>query len=908
MANSDADTAVGLDSIESIGDYLSLFGSDLIRRLNDEYKPVHHPGTDESLSVLSQLKRPLFNAQAHVTTALFKGFLKQRRQILVGEMGVGKSGMSVAVLFAIACELLGGHGRVIYMVPNHLTKKTKREIELLLPKSTFEITYLQSYKDVLLLRKNEKFQKKAQKIEVYIIARDTVKLGYIYEPAVHWEQRSYISHKEDGRKKIIFDGWKCPDCGCQLMREEKDSMVPMEHEDFFNKQGKPTRRKYNLRCSNRMRLYKHNDPEQDEYRVCGASLWQAKNKNKSSYKGLSRAVGNAPRRVSPADLFKRYFKNKFDLAIGDECHELTGGTAQAHAFHVLMGCAKYVLAMTGSLSNGYASNLFELFFRMFPKRLKDHGFVWGEVSRWIDLYGVRERITKTKLDSGELNSSSNGSSKKVSFKELPAAAPQLFTDMLSDVAVFIQMSDIFEVLPKLKEGPMFVPLEGNRKFISTSTQIVKGTGRKKRSLKKWSRLMAPAWYLKRNLREVEGLLRAAVEKELQGGGQSVLLGSLVNTLLSYPDLPFNFKGVYHPDTKREIVSPRFKLSERVLYPKELNLIKYVRARIKTGRKVAIFATFTGKMGMLQRLQQLLEERGIKTAVLESSVIGSEREEWIAQKEREGIQVLLCNPILVSTGLDLLSFSSLYFYQTGYRLTIVRQAGRRHWRIGQKNLCETVYSGYIDSMQELAINLMAAKMRASMALEGQFSDEGLAALSESSGGSLANELAKRFVGKNIGGVESAESIWGKMTIDASELIQQSVPNNILANEDTKIYVTTYTDKTMDEVISSWIRDVVPEDLSGRFQQQLRYVSENVEKGVIGLTLSYDLFLNLYELVWDSNLVPSEERAFRRWLFTLTNKQVQSDTTWLDEVHVISSENLRKTKKSHRVTEGQIAFNF
>ena len=41
--------------------------------------------------------------------------------------------------------------------------------------------------------------------------------------------------------------------------------------------------------------------------------------------------------------------------------------------------------------NGYASNLFELFYRMFPDRLIENGFKWGDVGRWIDLYGVREK-------------------------------------------------------------------------------------------------------------------------------------------------------------------------------------------------------------------------------------------------------------------------------------------------------------------------------------------------------------------------------------------------------------------------------------------------------------------------------------------------------------------------------------
>ncbi len=926
----DADIAVkGLNDIETIGDYLGMFGADLIRRLNDEYIPVHHPGRDETLNVLNEIKRPLFNAQAHVTTALLKGFLKQRRLFLIGEMGTGKTSISIGILFALMKEKLGGKGRVIYMVPNHLIKKTKREIGTLLDKDIFEVHFLRNYIDVIRLRDSGKMETPPNKIEVYIIVRDTCKLGYVYEPIAKWVERSYTKQvlKGDDIKKVeetVFRGWVCPDCGGQLMKEEEDSLVPMDYEDFFNKHGKATRRKYNLSCANTVRLYMNSDPDKDDYAVCGARLWAAKNRDKSSFIGVSKKPpGPAPRKVSPADLFKRYFKNAFDLAIGDECHELTGGSAQAHAFHVLMGCAKHTIAMTGTLMNGYASNLFELIFRMFPKRLKEMGFNWGEVGKWIDLYGVRERITKVRKDA-DLNSSSNGTSSRTTVKEMPAAAPQLFTDILSDVACFIQMADMFEVLPKLQEGPMNVSLEGERKFVSCVTKIQRLPGRRKRKVKKGMRLLAPSWYLQNKLSEVSDLLRKAVEKELLNG-QSVLLGSLLNTLLSYPDVPFNFEGVYHPDTGKEIVSPKYRLSDRALYPKELQLIKWVKARLKAGRKVGIYATYTGKLGTLQRLQMLLEERGIKTAVLESNIDGPEREEWITKREEEGVQVLLTNPILVSTGLDLLGFPSLYFYQTGYRLSIVRQASRRHWRIGQLNICETVYSGYKDTMQELAINLMAAKMSAALALEGQFSQEGLAALTEGSGGSLANELAKRFVGNKIDGVESAESIWGKMTIDAAEFVvpapviskpleNQNDLNTVVTFDSTSLTdVRTYVGSTLEYALLSWASEAIPEDLYGRFELQVEYVANNVQLGVTGLSVSRETLLGDYELKWITTETPVEEMELRRWVYSLTNKPVDvRPVTEGGEVRlelVVEGKKLKtKVKKAYNVSEGQIAFNF
>lgn len=242
-----------LHDIESIGDYLGMFGADLIRRLNDEYVPVHHPGTDEPLEIFNRFKRPLFTSQSHVVTALIKGLRKERNLFLIGEPGTGKTAMSIATFFALLYETLGGRGRVIYMVPNHLINKTKREIGLLVEKSMFEVQFLNDYIDVIRLRDSGKMDRKPQKIEVYIIARDTAKLGYIYEPAALWVERSYNKstiYNDDVQvdKKTVFKGWVCPDCGGQLMKEEEGSMVPMDYSDFSNKHGKPTRRTYNLAC------------------------------------------------------------------------------------------------------------------------------------------------------------------------------------------------------------------------------------------------------------------------------------------------------------------------------------------------------------------------------------------------------------------------------------------------------------------------------------------------------------------------------------------------------------------------------------------------------------------------------------------------------------------------------------
>ena len=59
------------------------------------------------------------------------------------------------------------------------------------------------------------------------------------------------------------------------------------------------------------------------------------------------------------------------------------------------------------------------------------------------------------------------------------------------------------------------------------------------------------------------------------------------------------------------------------------------------------------------------------------------EAWYAKKVKEGVQVVIAHPKLVETGLDLLDFPTILFYESGYSLHTLRQAARRSWRIGQE---------------------------------------------------------------------------------------------------------------------------------------------------------------------------------------------------------------------------------
>ncbi len=82
-----------------------------------------------------------------------------------------------------------------------------------------------------------------------------------------------------------------------------------------------------------------------------------------------------------------------------------------------------------------------------------------------------------------------------------------------------------------------------------------------------------------------------------------------------------------------------------------------------------------------------------------------------------IDVLVCNPKLVETGLDLVAYATVIFFETEYSLYCLWQAVRRVWRLGQTKPVKALFSVYEGTMEARALALMGRKMRAAQTLYG-----------------------------------------------------------------------------------------------------------------------------------------------------------------------------------------------
>ncbi len=127
---------------------------------------------------------------------------------------------------------------------------------------------------------------------------------------------------------------------------------------------------------------------------------------------------------------------------------------------------------------------------------------------------------------------------------------------------------------------------------------------------------------------------------------------------------------------------------------------------------------------------------------------------MAKRVEEGVDVLVCHPRLVQTGLDLVEFPTLIWYETDYSVYTMRQASRRSWRIGQTQPVQVVFMAYRNTLQADALQLVAKKLQSSLAVEGELPEDGLAAYGDE-GDDLMLALARKIVAgdEDAGSVES-----------------------------------------------------------------------------------------------------------------------------------------------------------
>lgn len=402
--------------------------------------------------------------------------------------------------------------------------------------------------------------------------------------------------------------------------------------------------------------------------ACGGALWQETPPRRES-------LYHALRRTLP--------KGFFQLLLLDEAHEYKGGgTAQALAAAGLMDWVGRTLLLTGTLFGGYASGLYHLLKRTLPEVRE----TWPEEREFVAQFGLLERIERRELT--EDGRYTRRRESRVAIKERPGLSP-LLLPLLLPQAGFVRLGEVAEGLPPYGEEVVLLEMDPEHRQAYLSFQ--------------------------------EGLAEMAAAS-LRAGSKRYL-GALVQAGIQVPDTTWQEEVV--EGEGRRTAFPGLPPGYR--HAKERHLAELVRAERDRGRRVLVYVQGTGKRDQIARLVEVLREAGLRAEGLRADTVAPDRREaWIAARVDQGLDALVLHPRIVQTGLDLVDFPTIVWYQPEYSVFTLRQASRRSWRIGQHHPVRVVFLAYRNTLQEAALGLMGQKTRASLALEGELVEGGLVA--------------------------------------------------------------------------------------------------------------------------------------------------------------------------------------
>ena len=745
-----------------LGEFIREFGAGLLDQVRAQHPPVYMPERDhqtavwqERQQILQGLRRKPFAAQAEAVQAIVKLLADhgEPAAVLNAEMGTGKTMMAICVSVLLQ-RLQRRNPRTLIISPPHLVYKWRREILETVPGArVWVLNGPDTLRKLLSLRARLGLQ--TSQPEFFVLGRVRMRMGFHWRPAFI-ERRLLI----DGQ---VFQAACCPNCMRPLESTSEDGeTLPVSA--ALAKQTLGDRRRKCEHCKSPLwTLIRSGKPIQSMYDLVLDALQQLPTIGPVSAKRLlgsfgeqtlaamlednvyefvnlmdengelvfsdrqakrmERSLANFEFSIGQGgyqatEFVKRYLpKDYFGLLVVDEGHEYKNeGSAQGQAMGVLASQCSKVLLLTGTLMGGYADDLFHLLWRINPKVLIEDGFKPSKTGSmaaatmgFMRTHGVLKDVYKESASTSHRTAKAKQLTVRTS--KAPGFGPVGIIRYVLPITVFLKLRDIGQkVLPAYDETFLDVQMRDDQ---------------------------ADA-YRAMSMRLLQLLKQALAMRD------STLLGVVMNVLLAWPECAFRTETVRHPRTKTLLHLQPPVFAETECMPKEAKLIELCADEKALGRKVLVYSIYSGTRDTTARLRMLLEARGFKVGVLRASVDASKREDWVADQVERGIDVLITNPELVKTGLDLLDFPTIVFMQSGFNVYTMMQAARRSWRIGQKHDVRVIFLGYAGTSQMECLKLMGKKISVSQSTSGDMPESGLDVLNDSEGESIEVALARELL--------------------------------------------------------------------------------------------------------------------------------------------------------------------
>ena len=698
-----------IQDVKGLSDFMKAHGEKIASHVLETYKPLYNlDPTQKEIAVLDTLgtqRKPLpgqeraglLPAQRHAAAALARSIRKNGVANCQAEMGSGKTSIGSAVI-----ELLNAYPALV-LCPPHLVPKWIREIEEVIPGAharelrrigrnsdeAFDVNDVGSFLDQFHQANETAKRTGGNKPRwVAVVAHTSAKFGIGWQPAVIWRKtRDPLTGK-------IVDACACPGCGKVVMVEKDGFVIPVtdlselaEKRQFCHNRVPG----WELDPDGRIKVDTNGDPVWGSH-TCKTPLFEF----------------TGARRHSIADYIAKHAQGEFKLLIADESHQFKSKSSdRGVAFHQLVTAAKWTLTLTGTFFGGKSTSIFWLLHRLNHGVRRD--FAFHDEKRWARLYGVLETTRRRRRDddADEDGVYTGNRRYRNQAKEQPGVSPAIVSRLL-DTTIFLSLKDLNLALPAYKEEVVALDMLDNQgqQYHSMDSSLKQLAVQSSRYLSTWLQ-----WSLARpnSAFRDEVVLVDEVDGE---DGKSVRKVPLM-------ELP-----AINPNGHKWL-------------PKENWLADFCKLEKQQGRKVLIYVRQTGTRDIQDRVQMPLQANGLRVSILGNNIDPRKREEWIAKRVNT-IDALICNPRLVETGLDLVQFSSVVFFEIEYSLYTLWQSVRRVWRLGQTQPVKAIFSVYTSAMEATALALMGKKMKAAQLVYG---DEVGGAIVPEEEGDFLTQLAR-----------------------------------------------------------------------------------------------------------------------------------------------------------------------
>jgi hypothetical protein len=621
---------------------------------------------------------------------------------IIGEMGTGKTAMGTATV-----EMLNAYPALV-LCPGHLVEKWQREVAEVVPGATGVIV-----NSISQLQNAMELYEPGQKLFV-ILSKERAKLGSGWRPAsIRRHAILRKSKEEEGTSRfrcVTFNA--CPACGAAV----RDSMGA-----------------YLAQLPTHKRLF---------CTKCNAPLF----------------VHAGFRRWPLADYIRRKAKGFFAALVADEVHLYKGkATDQARSYGHLVGAVKYTINLTGTLFGGKSLDLFWLRYRVDPEVRRRFSF--HDEDAWSAAFGRQEHTYATDDDSDEDGRFSGARRHRVATKELPGISPAVFRLLLKS-CLFLRIADLGWGLPPYDEQITRLDMTElqTQQYEWMSEELLSFIRQRLRfgaspTERQEARALLSVWQ-QNALARPNACFRTETVQWRPDPAQShqpfqvtppsdhdeALLRQIVHI---NGEAVRNNQGVL---TRLPMVLAPVAGDDELL-PKEEEMLRLCVEQHRRGRKVLLFVRQTGVRNIQPRLKEVLEKAGLRVAILPDTLEPAKRERWIESKVA-GLDVLVVNPKKVETGLDLIKFATLLFFEPEYSLTVVWQAMKRIYRLGQTQPVEIYFLVYRNTLESHALNLVGQKMGAALLLYGDNAASAIAEEADGDGDLLAELTHQILAGAQL----------------------------------------------------------------------------------------------------------------------------------------------------------------